>query len=483
MPTPIVESAKTAGYSVTPHPLGKPDGPGLWHHKGLELPPYIQNVAQGILKTTKDKSKAIQIAIGRIEDWASGKGNVSDEVKAAAAAAIAQLHAKAAAVKSKVMESQGWDEAAFQRAVDGAQANLEMLERLGLPPVGAGARFDTLLVEAGAFAENLHPRGGKGTAAGGKFVAAGSTGTPTRGVQRRVGARVDGKFGDQTKAKVEAFQKAHGLTVDGIVGRQTVAALRGRKDAKRVAVGGLSSADIAYLTGHVRGNGRQSQTQTTTPEGALKTTTRTPLADGKTKVTTSLVEAVAPPAFLDRVKGLHMGETARLPDGSAVKHHATEDGRKVYTAGRPSRYGSEGVSWGESHRTAEDATAAALTRSAASSDPDSLGGTTRFSRYRPVKVNGRPAMFAGVNEHAQPMVKVSSQRILTQDAAMTDLDSGAQICAWPDVDAAPLLESSPPPTSRGRLVEGVFDDALHPRDGHGEFARGGVVRPKADGRA
>lgn len=86
----LQESEKTAGYSVTPHPLGKPGGPGLWKHKGLSLPPYIQNVAAGIMKKVKDKSRAIATAIATVKRWASGVGNVSKEVRAAAAKAVAE---------------------------------------------------------------------------------------------------------------------------------------------------------------------------------------------------------------------------------------------------------------------------------------------------------------------------------------------------------------------------------------------------------
>ena len=68
----LEESEKTAGYSVTPHPLGKPGGPGLWKQKGLMLPPYVENVAQGIKKQGKTTSEAIQIAIGTIKRWARG---------------------------------------------------------------------------------------------------------------------------------------------------------------------------------------------------------------------------------------------------------------------------------------------------------------------------------------------------------------------------------------------------------------------------
>lgn len=86
----LEESEKTAGYSSTHSPLGKPGGPGLWKHKGLQLPAYIQNVAKGVMKTGKTMSQAIQIAIGTIKRWARGGGKVSPEVRAAAAKALAE---------------------------------------------------------------------------------------------------------------------------------------------------------------------------------------------------------------------------------------------------------------------------------------------------------------------------------------------------------------------------------------------------------
>lgn len=43
----------------------------------------------------------------------------------------------------------------------------------------------------------------------------------TRYVQWRVGGRVDGIFGNETKGNVEDWQKKHGLDVDGIVGLET----------------------------------------------------------------------------------------------------------------------------------------------------------------------------------------------------------------------------------------------------------------------
>lgn len=97
---------------------------------------------------------------------------------------------------------------------------------------------------AGGDFETKHPRG-----RGGKWTFGhGSTGAEVNGIQHRVGASVNGKFGDQTKKLVMAFQRAHGLQVDGVVGAQTVAAMRGRKG--KVAVGAMSAVDRKWLAQH-----------------------------------------------------------------------------------------------------------------------------------------------------------------------------------------------------------------------------------------
>lgn len=96
-------SAKTAAYAVVHRKLGRPGGPGLWGHKDMQLPAYVQNVAHGILRTGITKSRAIAIAIGKIRDWAEGKGDVSPEVRAASVKAIAEweaLRAKARASRA-----------------------------------------------------------------------------------------------------------------------------------------------------------------------------------------------------------------------------------------------------------------------------------------------------------------------------------------------------------------------------------------------
>ena len=89
------ESLDTARASTEKHPLGKPGGPGLWHHKGMELPPYIQNIAKAIMeKRGIPLGQAIAIARGATKRWASGRGKVHSEVRAAAAKTSAEWDAK-----------------------------------------------------------------------------------------------------------------------------------------------------------------------------------------------------------------------------------------------------------------------------------------------------------------------------------------------------------------------------------------------------
>ena len=59
-------------------------------------------------------------------------------------------------------------------------------------------------------------------------VRPGDSGNDVKAVQMLVGAGVDGKYGSETRQKVEAFQSAEGLSVDGVVGPDTWAALVGK---------------------------------------------------------------------------------------------------------------------------------------------------------------------------------------------------------------------------------------------------------------
>ncbi len=80
--------------------------------------------------------------------------------------------------------------------------------------------------------ESKHPRGGKGTSQGGKFVKKGDSGNQVSATQRQLNAngadlKVDGQFGPKTEVALKRFQtQAPGLESDGIVGPLTRAKFR-----------------------------------------------------------------------------------------------------------------------------------------------------------------------------------------------------------------------------------------------------------------
>src|SRR6266487_3898314 len=75
---------------------------GLWHHKGMQLPAFIQHLANDLIADGHSESQAIQMAIGICQRWARGGGDVKPETQAKAATAIAEwetLKAKAGSGK------------------------------------------------------------------------------------------------------------------------------------------------------------------------------------------------------------------------------------------------------------------------------------------------------------------------------------------------------------------------------------------------
>ena len=88
--------------------------------------------------------------------------------------------------------------------------------------------------------EKKHPRGGKGTHEGGKFVKKGDTGAQVETVQKELGIQIDGRYDANTASAVVAFQQRHGLEADGVIGRQTALALTGQfSRARKVGPGPL----------------------------------------------------------------------------------------------------------------------------------------------------------------------------------------------------------------------------------------------------
>ena len=104
--TLVARTAETPVASTVHEPFGSPSGPGLWHHKGLQLPAYIQHVAHHLVAQGHSESKAIGMAVGIVRNWAAGHdghGNaVHPDVQAAAVKAWAEWEAaKATASKGR----------------------------------------------------------------------------------------------------------------------------------------------------------------------------------------------------------------------------------------------------------------------------------------------------------------------------------------------------------------------------------------------
>jgi hypothetical protein len=124
---------QTPEASTVPKPI-HPDGPGLWHHKHMQAPPYVQHVAQALMRRGKSESEAYHMAVGLMHSWSEGHDghghHVHSDVRAAAAANLAKweelrahAHASHLAKKAKgharskrdhdlVASAQDWDEIA-----------------------------------------------------------------------------------------------------------------------------------------------------------------------------------------------------------------------------------------------------------------------------------------------------------------------------------------------------------------------------------
>lgn len=86
----------TAEASTVDKPTRPPGGPGLFHVKGLHLPPYIQHLWFHLVKEYGEK-KAYGVAVGIVKKWKSGinpggrhPGHVHADVQAAASRNVAQ---------------------------------------------------------------------------------------------------------------------------------------------------------------------------------------------------------------------------------------------------------------------------------------------------------------------------------------------------------------------------------------------------------
>lgn len=98
----VVEfSKKTAALEVTPAPIGKPGGPGLWHVNGMEMPPYFQQVRNALIRSGHSVAAASAITWSSMRKWSAGGGNVHPEVRKAAQETLAKLKLKEAIAHSQ----------------------------------------------------------------------------------------------------------------------------------------------------------------------------------------------------------------------------------------------------------------------------------------------------------------------------------------------------------------------------------------------
>lgn len=68
---PVKLTPETPEASTVDKPTVPPGGPGLFHHKGLHLPPYIQHLWFHLVKEY-GKHKAYGVAVGVVKKWAQG---------------------------------------------------------------------------------------------------------------------------------------------------------------------------------------------------------------------------------------------------------------------------------------------------------------------------------------------------------------------------------------------------------------------------
>lgn len=184
-------TARTAEASTVPQPRGKPGGPGLFGIKGAQLPPYIQHVRDELMKKDPDESKATEGAIGIVRNWAEGHDGhghkVSADVQAAAAKNIAayealRARAKATPNKGRHDMSHPYVGGLLQPGQWVGEAGPTLIKFDNPTTVHSHAvtsaavdAYQAATVDLAApWDPNKHPRGGKGSAAGGKFVPVGA---------------------------------------------------------------------------------------------------------------------------------------------------------------------------------------------------------------------------------------------------------------------------------------------------------------------
>jgi hypothetical protein len=90
----LLLSAQTAVLERTPHPNGRPGGPGLYGKAGNKHSDYFEQIVHALMtKRGMTQAQASAIAWSRLRKWSAGGGKVHPEVRAAAGKALGQEQA------------------------------------------------------------------------------------------------------------------------------------------------------------------------------------------------------------------------------------------------------------------------------------------------------------------------------------------------------------------------------------------------------
>lgn len=201
---PAVVLVELAADSMAKASSHEPMGAGpLWKTPGLQLPAYIQHIANDLEKERgMDRSRAIATAVAACKRWAAGGGNVDANTRAAATKALAE-----------------WEAAkARAHAVHATTSR---------PAIQLAASWN----------EAAHPRVQAGSATGGEFTAGqgGSSSTPPP-AKGKAGAK-GGKAGAGGKGKVDPAAQALWDKMASMTPAQQAAYLKGLSPAQLQSLG------------------------------------------------------------------------------------------------------------------------------------------------------------------------------------------------------------------------------------------------------
>lgn len=462
--TQLREAKDSLIKASTPEPFSA-SRTSNWVARGGGLPPYVQHIAHDLVeKRGMNESRAIQMAIGIVKRWARGGGNVDATTRAAAAKAVAEWEALKGKSRVKHSDEEPVPSAADLRVL--FEANEDRL-----------ARAEAVLSAGGlelALRAREEPRLLEGLPAPAKAVAERIAEEAWWSLHVLEGSPIprhrDGKWTNLLK-RVRSRSMSHA---------ETVAAVRSGKGAK---AGGLRERE--FTAGQ---RAKAADSGAAMPDGSFPIHTKQDLENARRAVGRAnpskqaavkahirkrakalgvslsedeLSEADRSGApLLDRVRALRQGEVARLPDGTAVKRHALEDGRDAFSVGQPRAYGNGSEpSYGSPVRTPEEAAVEAHEASARSNDPLSLGGPTRFGKYGRVIHRGAEARYVGCTPDGKPMVRKPGADPITT--------------SWGSIRPVPLAEAADPARPSGAPLRelALFDPGQHPRDPVGRFAR------------